>query len=154
MVGLSVEHLDTNFKRLALKHTLTHQAHRFRFELDQPAQLLVKVDSTIAQRKGRYRAGYLATVLRGTPITNPVANVERLYFGQQSLSSPWTGHGYYLEFWPHLWISDYRIELWASEVISTVPVVNQPDPTGLLLFQTGNAHLEPFTFLGTPILFP
>ena len=153
-MGLSVERLDTTFKRLDLKHTLSHQAHRFRFELDQPAQLLVKIDSTIAQRKGWYRAGYLATILRGTPIANPVADVERLYFGQQSLSIVWTGQSYYLEFWPHLWILDYRIEIWARGAITVALIINQPNPTGLLLFQTGDARLEPFTFFGVPILFP
>ena len=155
VVGLSVERLSTNFKRLELKHTLTHQAHRFRFELDQSAQLLVKVDSTIAQRKDWYRAGYLATLLRGTPITNPVASVERLYFGQQSLSIVWTGQGYYLEFWPHLWRSDYRIEIWAREsLIAGTQTQYAATQDGLLLFQTQDGHPDIFTFLGVPIRFP
>ncbi|MBT9316373.1 hypothetical protein [Leptothoe spongobia] len=154
VLSLRVERLNTEFRQLDIKHTLTHQAHRFRFELTQPSQLLVQVSSTIAQAKGWHRAGYLAHILREAPIANPIADVERLYFGQQYLSIPWTGLGYYLEFWPHTWISNYRIEVWARESSTLETTVSVQNQIGLLLFQTGDNSPEPFTFFGVSILFP
>lgn len=154
VLGLTVERLNHEFKRLEIKHTLSHQAHRFRFELEQPSQLLVQVTSTIAAAKGWHRAGYLACVLRKAPIAEPVADVERIYFGQHYLSFPWTGLGYFLEFWPHVWISDYQIEVWARETPETTTTVQIKQEPGLLLFGTGQTSSVPFTFFGTPIIFP
>ena len=154
VLGLRHERLGAEFKRLERKHTRTHQAHRFRFELAQPAQLLVQVSSTVADTRGWHRAGYLAHLLRGTPIAEPIADVQRLYFGQQYRVFPWTGLSYYLEFWPHRWISDYRIEVWAREAISTTHSLTLASEERLLLFQTGDSGSIPFTFYGVPILFP
>mgnify|MGYP001795436299 CR=1 FL=1 len=154
VLGLRVERLDSAFKRLDSQHTLTHQAYRFRFVLEQPAQLLITVSSRIANAKGWHRAGYLAHILRGAPIPAPVADVERLYMGQQYIAIPWSGLGYYLEFWPHTWIADYRIELWAREAVApqtAAPIQNQ---NSLLLFRTSTGSPEPFTFFGVPINFP
>ncbi len=155
VLGLRVERLTSEFRQLESKHTLSHQAHRFRFELEQPSQLLITVSSNIATTKGWYRAGYLAHVLRGAPVSNPIADVERLYFGQQYIAFPWTGLGYFLEFWPHVWISDYRIEVWAREVSDAgTTTVQIEDQAGLLLFGSGQGSPTPFTFFGVPILFP
>ena len=154
VLGLKVERLDSEFKRLDTKQTLTHQAYRFRFELGQPAQLLIAVSSKIATTKGWHRAGYLAHILQGTPIANPVASVERLYFGQQYLALPWSGLAYYLEFWPHVWISDYRIDIWAREAIAPQISLNSEPQRGVLLFTTDSNTPESFTFFGTPIIFP
>lgn len=155
VLGLRMERLTPEFRRLAIKHTLTHQAHRFGIEVEQPSQLLVKVSSTVANTKGWHRAGYLAQLLRLVPISEPIAAVERVYFGQQYLALPWTGLGYYLEFWPHPWISDYRIELWAREASTAIaPPLNISTDEGLLLFQTHGSSPQPFTFFGVPIVFP
>ena len=155
VLGLRGERLTTEFRQLAIRHTLTHQAHRFRFELKQPSQLLITVSSTIATTRGWHRAGYLAHILYRAPITNPIADVERLYIGQQYIAFPWTGLGYFLEFWPHVWISDYRIEVWGREVPDTVTTttVQIEEQAGLLLFGTSQGS-EPFMFFGIPILFP
>ncbi|NEQ50328.1 MAG: hypothetical protein F6K11_09380 [Leptolyngbya sp. SIO3F4] len=154
VLGLRVERLTSEFRRLDIKHTLTHKAYRFPIELHQSSQLLVKVSSTIANAKGWHRAGYLANTLLNAPITSPIADVKRLYFGQQYLSLSWTGLGYYLEFWPHFWISDYRIELWAREAITSDAPIILPSQDGLLLFQTNDDSPTPFTFFGVSILFP
>lgn len=154
ILGLTVERLNAEFQQLELKRTLSHQAHRFQFELEQPSQLLVKVTSTIAATRGWHRAGYLAHILRGTPISDPVADVQRLYFGQQYIAFPWTGLGYCLEFWPHVWISDYQIEVWARETPAPAATTQIEQATGLLLFGTGQENPAPFTFFGVPILFP
>ena len=154
VLGLRRERLSTKFKRLERKHTLTHQAHRFRFELAQPAQFLVQVSSTVADTHRWHRAGYLAHLLRGAPIAEPIADVKRLYFGQQYRVFSWTGLSYYLEFWPHRWISDYRIEVWAREALSTTHSLILASEERLLLFQTGDSLSIPFTFYGVPILFP
>lgn len=84
----------------------------------------------------------------------PVQNVERLYFGQQHLSIPYTGLEHYFEFWPHVWITDYRIELWAKAVLTTVVISETGDEGGLLLFNTGEGLTEEFTFFGDLIVFP
>lgn len=154
VLGLRIERLSTEFRRLDIKQTLTHQAHRFRFELVQPTQLLVQMSSNIAHTKGWHRAGYLAHILRGAPIANPIAGVERIYVGQQYVSFPWTGLGYYLEFWPHTWISDYQIELWARETGEFGTLISMQNRSGLLLFQTSDNSPEPFTFFGVSIRFP
>ena len=154
VLGLRVERLNTEFKRLEIKQPLSHQAHRFRFELTQPSQLLITIESKAAKAKGWHRAGYLAHILRGTPVLNPVADVERLYFGPQYLTVPWSGLGYYLEFWPHLWIPDYRVDVWAREAILRQTTFSIENQAGLLLFGTRNDRPEPFTFFGTPIIFP
>ncbi|MBT9317297.1 hypothetical protein, partial [Leptothoe spongobia] len=66
----------------------------------------------------------------------------------------WTGLGYYLEFWPHTWISNYRIEVWAREAITVATTISVPNPDGVLLFQTSNSSPKQFTFFGVSILFP
>ena len=152
-LGLTVERLSSEFKRLDIRHTLTHQPYRFRFELEQPSQLLIKVSSNIANTKGWYRAGYLAHILQGAPILAPISNVERVYFGQQHIAFPWTGLGYYLEFWPHVWISDYRVEVWAREAVAATTTMTDSQD-GLLSFQIGDFNSEPFTFFGESIVFP
>lgn len=154
VLGLRSERLSAEYRRLERKHTRTHQAHRFRFELAQPAQLLIQVSSTVADTHRWHRAGYLAHLLRGAPMAAPIADVKRLYFGQQYRAFPWTGLSYYLEFWPHRWISDYQIEVWAREALSTPPSFTLASEERLLLFQTGDSLSIPFTFYGEPILFP
>ena len=152
-LGLTVERLSAEFKRLDIRQTLTHQPYRFGFELEQPSQLLIKISSTIAIKKGWHRAGYLAHILTGTPITAPVSSTRRLYFGEQYISFEWTGLAYYLDFWPHTWISDYRLELWAREGIPTISTMANTQ-NGLLLFQVGESEASHFTFFGESILFP
>ncbi|MEM1253282.1 MAG: hypothetical protein AAGI69_12685 [Cyanobacteria bacterium P01_H01_bin.21] len=154
VLGLRVERLSSAFKQLDIRQTLTHQPYRFGVELEQPSQLLIKISSTIAVKKRWYRAGYLAHILRGTPISDPIASTQRVYFGQQYISFEWTGFAYYLEFWPHSWISDYRLELWAREGITTLPTTPISPKTGLLSFQVGESISSQFTFFGESILFP
>ena len=154
VLGLRTERLTSVFRRLETKHTLSHQAHRFRFELQQPSQLLIKVSSNVATAKGWHRAGYLAHRLRGTPVTSPVADVEPVYFDPQYISFPWSGLAYYLEFWPHVWISDYRIDLWARETITPQTIVNSEPQAGVVWFDLDSSGPEPFIFFGTPIIFP
>lgn len=155
-VGLTLQELNDQYVRLDFKWVASHKGHRFGFRLNQPVDLLVKITSTLATQKGWYRAGYLANIITGAPISEPVQDVERIYFGQQHLSIPYTGLDHYFEFWPHLWIADYRIELWAKQALSAGVVIPEPEPaTGLLLFNTGEGlPTEEFTFFGALINFP
>lgn len=155
-VGLILQELTDQYVRLEFKSVLTHKGHRFGFRLNQPVDVLVKVTSTIATQKGWYRAGYLANLLTGAPMSEPVRDVERLYFGQQHLAIPYTGLSHYFEFWPHLWITDYTIELWAKQALVTSVVIPAPEPeSGLLFFGVGDGlPTEEFTFFGELIVFP
>lgn len=154
-LGLSLRSLTDQYQQLEIKSLLSHQGHRFSFRLNQPADVLVKITSSIAHQKGWYRAGYLANLLTGGPIAEPVRAVERLYFGQQHLSIPYTGLDHYFEFWPHVWITDYRIELWAKKALTAIVIPAAGDDGSLLLFNTGDElPTEAFTFFGDWIVFP
>ncbi|MDV3350746.1 hypothetical protein QGP82_18705 [Leptothoe sp. LEGE 181152] len=153
-IGLSLARLTDQYRRLESKSLLSHKGYRFSFRLNQSADVLVKITSVIANQKGWHRAGYLANLLTGGPIRESVQAVERLYFGQQHVSIAYTGLEHYLEFWPHVWITDYRIELWAKAVLTAVVIPETGNEGGLLLFNTGEGLTEEFTFFGDLIVFP
>ncbi|MFG6101668.1 hypothetical protein U2F10_05410 [Leptothoe sp. EHU-05/26/07-4] len=153
---LSLQVLTDQYQRLEIKSLLSHKGYRFAFKLNQSADVLVKVTSVIANQKGWHRAGYLANLLTGGPIREPIQAVERLYFGQQHISIAYTGLEHYLEFWPHVWITDYRIELWAKQQqhIELNPIVPRFDG-GVLFFGVGSGLPDrAFTFNGDLIHFP
>ena len=151
ITGLLQQAVNDQYRRLETKIVLSHQGHRFRFTLNQPVDVLVTVSSKGAQRHGWYRAGYLANVLTGTPIPDPIQAVERLYFGEQHLTAPYTGAAHYFEFWPHIWITDYTIEIWAKQQhqhIEVDPIIPGFDG-GLLFFGVGSGlPVREFTFNG------
>ena len=155
--GLSSRELNDQYRQLEIKTVLTHKGHRFGFRLAQSADVLVQISSSIASSNNWHRAGYLASLLFNAPIAEPVQEVERIYFGQQHLSISYTGLDHYFEFWPHLWITDYRIELWAKEALPVVSITlpNSEDNKGLLFFNIGQGlPTEEFTFFGELINFP
>lgn len=154
-IGLLPQQLTDQYQELEVTQVFQHQGHRFNFSLSEPADVLVSVSSQVADNRGWHRAGYLANMLTNAPMLDPVQQVERLYFGQQHLSVPYTGLPHYFEFWPHWWITDYRISLWAKRPVATT--VDPPDPneeTGVIRFGVGNGSTEEFTFFGELIRFP
>ena len=153
--GLQTKRLSFNFQRLERTYSSANKGYRFLFELEQPSELLVKFSSKIAESKGWNRAGYLTSILTGTPLPDPIASVKRIYVGQQYVRFLWADQGYRFEFWPHIWITEYTFEIWdivtaeTFQATTTISVIY-----GLLLFGLDRDTPEPFTFYGVPILFP
>ena len=153
-VALLPQTLTEQYRELEAVQVLDHQAHRFGFSLSEPADLLIAVSSTIADVRNWHRAGYLAGLLLNAPVPDPIKQVERLYFGSQYVSVPYTGLPYYVEFWPHYWITDYRISVWAKIASNiTIPVAPENE-TGIIWFGNGNGNSNEFTFFGDLIRFP
>ena len=80
---------------------------------DQPARVLIKVESFVGDQRGWLRAGSLAQVLYGLP-GRPKKQVERLYIDDAFFELDGAGHPYYLEFWALRWLEDYYLEVWAQ----------------------------------------
>ncbi|MEO0348965.1 MAG: hypothetical protein AAF282_02820 [Cyanobacteria bacterium P01_A01_bin.15] len=152
--GFRVERLTTIFKRLEVKQQRSNRGIRLGIELGQPAQLLIQLSSTIAQTNGWYRAGFLAQIMRGAPIPDPIQSVHRVYFDEQHILLPWQGLSFYLEVWPHIWITDYRLELWGRIAPVASTAVTIPNEPRLVLFGTEANTAQSLTVLGVSILFP
>lgn len=159
-VGLALslfpQTLTDTYRQLGVRSAVSPEGYRFSFRLQHSADILINISSEVANQKGWHRAGYLATVQTGAPIDAPVQSVDTLYFGQQYLSFVWTGLDGYFEFWPHLWITDYQIEIWAKNKVAIAVVLSNPDATAgnLLFFDTETGTTEAFTFFGDLINFP
>ena len=121
--------LSDQYRQLEVKRVTSNEGCRFNFCLTQSADVLVQITSEAASQKQWHRAGYLAAVLTGGPIADPIQTVERVFFGQQHLAIVHTGLDYYFEFWPHLWITDFQVELWAKQVKAFV-IQSIPDGDG------------------------
>ena len=153
--GLQTKRLSFNFQRLERTYSSANNGYRFLFELDQPSELLVMLSAKIAAANGGNRAGYLTSILTGTPVPDPIASVKRIYVGQQYVRFLWAEQGYRFEFWPHIWITDYTLEIWARAAATTVQTTTTiSENDGVLLFGLDRNTPEPFTFYGVPILFP
>ncbi len=146
--------LSDTFERLTTYYTNAARGKLFTFELSLSASVLVKISSRIGADRGWKRAGYFVQSLRGTPIASPRKQVERVYLDNQYFSFTGDGFSYYFEFWPHTWLTDYQIEIWAKQLPDVFSDANEQE-TGLILFGVGDSlPTEEFTFFGDLIVFP
>lgn len=86
-------------------------AHRVPIRFNAPIDLVIRVSSLIGARKRWVRAGYMAQLLYKLP-GEPKNHVSRLYLDERFFQFEAIGHSFYFEFWPYVWITDYRIEVW------------------------------------------
>lgn len=134
--------LSDSLQRVHNFGTAEALAHRIPLIFEVPARVLIRVESSIAERRGWKRSGVLAQCLFGLP-GDPKKEVERLYFDEKFIEFDGSGYPYYLEFWPYLWVTDYYIEVWA-QTQQTVVVIDNGEA-----FTLGG---EPFTIDGVALL--
>ncbi len=105
--------LTTNFLKVYDWRTNFAMGRRIPLRFEVPIQILIRVSSRIGARRGWNRAGYLAQIIDLLP-GDPKGQISRLYFDDKFLSLNGNGNPFWLEFWAHSWLTDYRIELWAK----------------------------------------
>lgn len=88
-------------------------AHRIPLIFEVPGRFLIRIESTVGERRGWKWAGYLAQCLYDLP-GDPKKKVERLFIDEKFIQLDGASYPYYLEFWPVRWLSDYYLELWAQ----------------------------------------
>lgn len=89
-------------------------ARRVPLQFSGAVSLLVRVSSQIGSRNDWIRAGVLAQVLRGLPTGDANSQVRRIYLDDGFFKFDGDGFNFYFEFWPQVWLKDYRLEIWAQ----------------------------------------
>lgn len=105
--------LPVSFERVYNFGTSAATGHRVQLRFDEPARILVTIESAIATRRRWRRAGILAQVLHGLP-GQPKKDVRRVYIDSTVFELDGGGEPYILEFWSLVWISDYYLEIFAQ----------------------------------------
>lgn len=145
--------LSHRFSRLARYTTHSSKGKLFAFELLGTTNVIVKITSRIGAERGWRRAGYFVQFLLDTPISNPHKQIERVYLDTHYFSFSGDGFPYYFEFWPHIWIADYQIEIWVKLANPLSKAEAEAEDGGVLLFGVGDS-VQALTFFGELINFP
>lgn len=90
-------------------------ARRVPLLFTESVSLLVRVSSQIGARNGWIYAGVLAQVLRGLPTGETNSQVRRVYLDSAFFNFEADGFSFYFEFWPPIWMNDYRLEIWVKQ---------------------------------------
>ena len=89
--------------------------HRVPFIFEEPARIVVRVESVIGEQRGWIRAGNIAQCLSGLP-GDPKKDVKQLYIDEGFFEFDGSGYPFYLEFWSYRWLSDYYLQIWAQRL--------------------------------------
>lgn len=104
--------LSERFTQIYDQRSYAALGRRVPVSFDSDIQLLIKITSRIAEARGWIRAGIVAQVY-DLSVEKPKGIVERVYVDKRLFVVNSNDASFYLEFWPHVWLSDYRLELWA-----------------------------------------